>query len=187
GIPCESSGSADERPRPGPLRSRRLRRAGPARGGSDDHRWLAPADPSTFERPERDSGVVGPRALVEADVFREYVQGGDGYRREIGETAADREADVGMTRFALAVVLAERVHALAATIARAAAHVHLDDDTRADGEAPVARHGDLAAEFMAGHVWELRRRKLAREYFRVGRADHRRPHAYPDLARSGTG
>jgi len=62
-----------------------------------------------------------------------------------------------------------------------------DADTRADGEAPVARHGDLAAEFMAGHVWELRRRKLAREYFRVGRADHRRPHAYQDLARSGTG
>ena len=148
---------------------------------------LAPADPSTFERPERDTEVVGPRALVEADVFREYVQGGDGYRREIGETAADREADVGMTRFALAVVLAERVHALAATIARAAAHVHLDADARADGEAPVARHGDLAAEFMAGHVWELRRRKLAREYFRVGRADHRRPHAYQDLARSGTG
>ena len=114
------------------------------------------------------------------------MEGGRRYRCVIGETTANREADVGVARFAFTVIETERVHPFTAAITAAAAHVDLDADPRADRESRVARQRDFTCEFVAGHVRELRSRELAREDFRVGGANHRRPHANKNLPRSGS-
>src|SRR6266480_3840202 len=114
------------------------------------------------------------------------MEGGRRYRRVIGEATANREADVGVARFAFAVIETERVHPFTAAITAAAAYVYLDADPRADRESRVVRQRDFACEFVAGHVRELRSRELAREDFRVGRANHRRPYANKNLPRSGS-
>ena len=112
------------------------------------------------------------------------MQRGDRHGRVLGEAAADREPDMGMTGLALPVVETKGVHTFAAAIARAAANMHLDADASTRGEPLVARSRYLPGELVTGHMRKTCRREPAREYLRVGRADHRRPDAHEDLARS---
>src|SRR6267143_3255573 len=180
----EPAAAGDERDPTGAERARQLRHAESDRARADDDHVLATRHPAALERPEGHTEVVGPRPLLEGDVLREHVKSGDRYRRVFGETAADREANMGVARLSLAVVLTERVHPLAAAVAGAAPDVHLDSDPGARPETLVIRDGDLSGELMPRHVREPGGRKLSRQYFPVGRADHRRPHAHEDLARS---
>src|SRR5581483_295492 len=103
--------------------------------------------------------------------------------RVLGEPAADGEADVGVSGLALPVVQAERVQTLAAAVARAAADMDLDADRRPGCERDaLAGRDDVAAELVARHVWEARRRESAGEDLLVRRAHHRRAHAHQGLA-----
>src|SRR2546428_1612294 len=179
----EPRAATDERHPTGAERARQLCDAESDRARADDDDVLAACHPASLERPERDPQVVGPRPLIESHVLRQHVHRGDWHRRVFGEAAADREADVRMARFALAVVLTERVHPFTAAVAGPAPDVHLDTDPRACAETLVTRDGDLAGELVPWHVRKFGSRELSRKYFRVGRADHRRPYAHQDLAR----